>query len=104
VTPCTQSASLPYVLHTQNEERNTNFYSQSACFVNTLTLNMYVCMSYYRGHQAKYGICIRVAAPQEYMNTYSTCRVSTGSGMERGGASSQMVYIQRAHEHTCTGK
>jgi len=30
---------------------------------------------YYRVYRAKYGIHIRVAASQEYVNTYSTCRM-----------------------------
>jgi len=38
---------------------------------------MYVCMSYYRVHQAEYVIRIRVAAPQEYVKSYSTCRLPT---------------------------
>ena len=38
----------PYMLmlHTRNEEDNTVFYSDLACFVYTFTLNMYVSMSY----------------------------------------------------------
>jgi len=32
----------------------------------------------YRGTQAEYGIHIHVAAPQEYVNTYSTRRASSG--------------------------
>ena len=31
---------------TRNEEHNTVFYSCLSCFVNTITLNMYVSMSY----------------------------------------------------------
>jgi len=65
----------PYVLNTQSEEKNAIFYSYSACFVNTLTVNMYVSMPYYRVQQADYVICIRVAAPQEYIKAYSTCRL-----------------------------
>jgi len=34
------------MLNTRNEEKNTVFYSYSACFVNIGTLNMYVSMSY----------------------------------------------------------
>jgi len=30
----------------------------------------------YRVHQAKFGIHVRVVAPQEYVNIYSTCRMS----------------------------
>jgi len=35
-----------YVLNTRNEGKNTVFYSYVACFVNTLTLNMYGSMSF----------------------------------------------------------
>ena len=63
-----------YVSNTQSEEKNTVFYSHLACFVITLTLNMYVSMSYYRVQQAEYSMRILVAAPQEHVNTYSTCR------------------------------
>jgi len=59
-------AHSPYVLNTRNEENNMVFYSYLACFVNTLTLNMYVSM------QAEYDIHIRLVAPQEYVNIYST--------------------------------
>jgi len=40
------AASYAYVSNTRNKENNTVFYSYSACFVNTLTLNIYVSMSY----------------------------------------------------------
>ena len=33
------------MLNTRNEETHTVFYSYSACFVNTVTLNIYVYMS-----------------------------------------------------------
>jgi len=36
------------MLNTQNEKRNTVFYSYLASFVNTFSLNMYVSMSYTR--------------------------------------------------------
>ena len=68
------------MLNTQSEETNTIFYSYSAWFLNTLTLNMYVSISYARDQRAEYGIRIRVAAPQEYVNTYSTCRVGVPGG------------------------
>jgi len=35
----------------------------------------------YRVHQAEYVIHIRVAASQEYVNTYSTRRQITGKGL-----------------------
>jgi len=38
--------TLPDMLNTRNEEKNTVFYSYLACFVNTSTLNMYVSMAY----------------------------------------------------------
>ena len=38
--------SQTYILNTRNEENNTVFYSDSAYFVNTFTLNMYVSMSH----------------------------------------------------------
>jgi len=38
-------------------------------------------MMYYRVQEAKYGVHFCVAAPQEYVNTYSTCRV----GAEEAG-------------------
>jgi len=41
------------VLNTQSRERNTVFYSDWACFANTLTLNMYVSMSFHRVQQAE---------------------------------------------------
>jgi len=33
----------------------------------------------YRVHQAEYGIHILVAASQDYVNTYSTCRLPTST-------------------------
>ena len=36
-----------------------------------------------RVHQAKYGIHILVVAPQEYVNTYSTCKVGSLRGQSR---------------------
>ena len=63
------------MLNTQSEEKNMVFYSYLACFMNTLTLNAYVSMSYYRGQSAEYSTRILVAAPQEYANTYSTSRM-----------------------------
>ena len=59
------------MLNTRNEESNTVFYSYLACCMNTSTLRMYI----YRVNQAEYGIRIRVAAPQEYVNIYSTRRL-----------------------------
>jgi len=47
--------------------------------MNTVTLSRYVSVSYYRVRQAEYGIHILVAASQEYVNTYSTRRLDTGS-------------------------
>jgi len=42
-----QSRALwSYVLNTLYEENNTVFYSYLACFLNTLSLNMYVAMPY----------------------------------------------------------
>jgi len=35
-----------YMLDTRNEEKNTVFYSCLACFVNTVTLHIYVSISY----------------------------------------------------------
>jgi len=37
---------LPYMLNTRNVQKNTVSYSHLACFVNTLTLNMYGFLSY----------------------------------------------------------
>jgi len=37
---------VPYMLNTRNEETNTVFDSDLACFVNTFALNMHVSMSY----------------------------------------------------------
>ena len=59
-----------YVLNTQSEQNNTMSYPYSACFLNTLTLNMYVSMSYYRDQRAESGLHILVAAHPEYVNTY----------------------------------
>jgi len=42
--------------------------------MNTVTLHMYVSMSYPGVNHAEYGIHIRVVAPQEYVNLYSTRR------------------------------
>jgi len=63
-----------YMLNTRSKERNTVFYAYLACFMNTLILYMYVLLS----NQPEYGIRIRVAASQEYVNSYSTCTVWTG--------------------------
>jgi len=65
------------VLNTQSEKTNTIFYSDSAYFVHTFTLNMCVCMSYTGFNQAEYVFHILVIAPQEYVNICSTCRVKT---------------------------
>jgi len=35
-----------YILNTRGEEKHTVFYAYVACFMNTLTLNMYLSMSY----------------------------------------------------------
>jgi len=35
-----------YMLNTRTVGNNTGFYSHSACLVNTVTLNMYISMSY----------------------------------------------------------
>jgi len=63
-----------YVLNTRKEGKNTRFYSYLACDVHTPTLNIYVFMSYTGVKQTEYVIRILVAAPQEYVNTHSTCR------------------------------
>jgi len=73
----THTHIYPYVMNTQSEEKNTVFYSYVASFVNTCTLIMYVSMPYYRVQQAEYSLRILVAAPQEYVNTYSTGRVAS---------------------------
>jgi len=65
------------MLNTQNEETNTVFYTYVACFVNTLTLNMYVSMSFTGFTRGEYVIHVLVVAPQAYVNIYSTRRVST---------------------------
>jgi len=61
------------MLNTRSEECNTILYSYLACFKTTLILNMYVFLSSF--NQAEYGIRILVAASQDYVNTYSTCRL-----------------------------
>ena len=43
--------------------------------MNTVTLNTYTVHVIYRFNQAEYSIRIRVVAPQEYVNIYSTSRV-----------------------------
>ena len=63
--------SSPYMLHTRIEEKNTRFFSYSACSVHIFTLNMYVSMAYTGGNR------ILVVVPQEYVNTYSTRRFRT---------------------------
>jgi len=65
------------MLNTLNEETNTVLYSDLACFVNRLTLNIYVSVIY-SVKQAGNVIRIRVAVPEEYVNIYSTRRVGTG--------------------------
>jgi len=67
--------SQAYMLNARNEEKNTVFYSCSACFVNTFTLNTHVSMAYTGLTQAEYVIRNLVVAPQEYVNIYSTRRV-----------------------------
>jgi len=62
------------VLNTRIEAKNTVFDLYVACFVNTVILNMDVNMAIYRVQQAEYVIRIRMAASQEYVNTYSTRR------------------------------
>jgi len=60
------------MLNTQSEECNMVFYSCLACSMNTL---IYVRGPViYRVHQAEYGIRIRLVAPHEYVNIYSTRR------------------------------
>jgi len=65
------------MLKTRKEESNPAFYSDLACCMNTSTLNMCISMTYdiCRINQAEYGIRILVAAPQEYVNIYSTRRL-----------------------------
>ena len=65
------------MLITRNEEKNTVFYSYLAC------VHEYIQLEYVRIHvinrvnQAENGIHIRVVAPQEYVNIYSTRKIDT---------------------------
>jgi len=57
-------------------------YSNLVSFMNTATLNMYISMSY-AGLTREYVIRIRVAAPQEYVNTFSTRRAAYPRALKR---------------------
>jgi len=72
----TQLHSTAPMLYTRNEENSTAFYSDLACFVNTVALNMEGSVSYTGFDQAEYVIHILVAASQEYVNTYPTRRLN----------------------------
>jgi len=63
------------MLNTQNEEYNTIFYSDSACFCEYSHLEYVRIHAIYRIHQAEYLIHFLVVAPQEYVTIYSTCRI-----------------------------
>jgi len=62
------------MLNTRNEEKNTVFCSYSACFFAYVHLEYVRIHVIYRVNQAEYVFHIRVVAPQEYVNIYSTCR------------------------------
>jgi len=56
------------MLNTRNEETNTGFYAYLACLVNTVTLNMYLSMSY-TGLTRRNTVFVFVWLSQEYVNT-----------------------------------
>jgi len=70
------------MLNTWNEENITVFYSYLACFVNTVTLNMYVSMSY-TGLTKRTTVFIFLCGPQEFVNIYSTRRVESQPATRR---------------------
>ena len=59
----------------RSKEQNTVFYSYLACFCEYINLEFVRVPVIYRFNQAEYIIHIRVAASQEYVNTYSTRRL-----------------------------
>ena len=63
------------MLDTQNEEKNTEFYSYFALFYEYSNLEHVHIRVVYRVNQAEYEIRILVAASQKYVNTYSTRRL-----------------------------
>jgi len=65
-----------YMLNTQNAEKKNVLYSCVACFMNTVALKCVRIYSMYRVTQAEYVFRILMAASQEYVNTYSTCRLA----------------------------
>ena len=67
--------TLP-VEYRRGGEENTVFYSDLACFMNTVTLNMNIFMSYTR-FTRRNTLFILVVAPQEYVTIYSTRRLRT---------------------------
>ena len=79
-----RQAREAYMLNTRSDHKSTVFYSYFAWFMNTVPLNMYRVPVIDRVCQAEYVIRIRVAAPQEYVNTYSTCRGSGPTRSRRG--------------------
>jgi len=70
------------MLNTRNEEKNTVLYLYLACFVNTLTLNMYVSMSYTRLSRWNTLFVLLWLRHRNRMNIYLTLR----------GPISQFVY------------
>ena len=73
------------MLNTRNEGNNTVFYSDLACCVNTVTLNMYVSRSYtglIRRNASFLRVWLRHVL-RKYVNMYSTRRMGVGTGAQR---------------------
>jgi len=102
-TPRTSSQPIqidgrcPCMLNKRSEETKNGILFMCSPVLNTLTLNFeYVRMhAVYRVNQAEYAIRIPMAAPQEYVNIYSTRRPLSLHGVNRG--SCELAYTRYCH-------
>jgi len=91
---CCCEASCAYMLNTRGERMKYGILFIFSLFYEYSNLAYVHIHVIYRVNQAEYGIHIRVAASQEYVNIYSTRR------LERLRSEAPTVDIQRAHKHT----
>jgi len=66
------------MVNTREKEYNTSIIFIVSLFYEYSDLESVHIHVVYRFNWAEYVIRIRLAAPQEYMNAYSTCRVGRG--------------------------
>jgi len=83
------------MLNTRREEQNTGCYPYLACFVNKFNLEYVRFHVIYRVSQADYAIRTPMAAPQEYMNTYSTRRITSTRAHTQGIDPSNFMHMNK---------